>query len=732
MTTDLPRGQALRRLLAPLPAAAFAVLVGLSCATPAHAAAADEEAEPQLTVVASTRGVVHSGASLMATVTIDNPGTEVLDGANTVLQLGTQPLADRTALHSWLAGTDPDLPLTSVGVGAAADVAPGQSDSVGITIPADNDALQGLGPGVYPLRAQYGEISAQTVVVVSDAPEPVALVMPITAPATASGLLSADQLAALTAPEGILTAQLDAASATSAILAVDPAIPAAIRVLGEDAPLSAVEWLDDLMLLSNDRFALQFGDADMAAQVQAGLPALLQPLSLEGYAAAPEPTPTPSPSPTESPAAVDDDTSALDLAALLEIGEATPSLYWPAPGQASTAVFDALAASDPEAVVLTPSDATTEGAAGKAVPGSAATAGGATALVYDDGASDALGAVVTAATEQERATATATATAELWFAGRDAGTAPVMVALDRGLTTAPFPGDPETVDVPPADLEARLSAAVDVIGLSSVIDPLHLDELMAAAPATITPVESAPDAERVAFAQSIPAGEEHVATIATALENPAVLTGIVRAEALQALGAGWAAQPAAWAEVAAGFAERTGKRGTAVGIQEPAPVNLLAANTDLPVWVRNDLPWPVTVTLRAKTSDPRLDIADTTQVIAQPRSSTAVQVPVEARVGSGNVDIELTLIGPGGEIIGPVQTVEVNVRAEWETIGVVILGALIVGLIGTGIVRTVLRRRKPAASGDESATERGLDTPEAADSGGSGSPDAPTEGDTHG
>lgn len=717
MTTDLPRGQALRRLLAPLPAAAFAVLLGLSSATPAHAAPIDD-AEPQLSLVAAVRGIVHPGAAMSATLTIENPGTAALDAANAFLQVGTQPLADRDALHAWLAGTDQDRPLTSIGVGTGVDVAPGQTDSVAISVPADNATVQALGPGVYPLRAQYGDVSAESVIVVPASAEPVGLVVPITAPVASSGLLDADALAALTGPEGALTAQLDAVSASPAILAVDPAIPAAIRVLGDDAPLSAVEWLEDLMLLSNERFALQYGDADVAAQVQAGLPALLQPLSLEGYAAAPEPEPSPSPSPTESPAAVgDDDEATADLAELLAIGEATPSLYWPAPGQATPAVIGGLKAADPKAVVVTPSSATEEGASGSGVPASSATADGAAALVYDEGASEALDAVALASTEQARASATAVATAELWFAGRDAGDAPVLVALDRGLTTPPFPGEGDAADVPPVDLEARLSAAVDTVALSSTVDTVHLDELLAVPPARVTPVDAPADAERVAFAQSIPSGENRVATIATVLENPDMLTGIVRAEALQALGAGWAAQPDAWADVAAGFSQRTRDRAQAVAIQEPAPVNLLSSAASLPVWIRNDLPWPVTVTLHARSGDLRLDITDTTQVVAQPRSSTHVQVPVEARVGSGNVDIELTLVGPSGETIGPAQTVAVNVRAEWETIGVVVLGVLIVGLIGTGIVRTILRRRR-------------IPDPDPADG---GSPDAHvTEGDTNG
>ena len=136
----------------------------------------------------------------------------------------------------------------------------------------------------------------------------IGVIVPITADATAGGLLTATELTELTAPTGSLTNQLDAVDGTAAILAIDPAILAAIRVLGSSAPASAVEWLVRLESLANSRFALQFGDADVAAQMQAGLSRPLPPLSLQAYidpanfaTPAPDTTPTPSPTATAAP-----------------------------------------------------------------------------------------------------------------------------------------------------------------------------------------------------------------------------------------------------------------------------------------------------------------------------------------------------------------------------------------------------------------------------------------------
>ncbi|WP_203136656.1 DUF6049 family protein [Microbacterium sp. JZ31] len=716
MTTDLPRRRAAhsrRRFLAPLPAAAFAVLLGLTCAPPVQAAVTEEE-PPELSLAAASRGVLRPGTALTTTLTIENVSDQALEGSTAVIELGRTPLDGREDLRAWLGGDDADVELTPIGSGTAEDVAPGETGTVGVTIAAGHDELGELGPGVYPLRARFDGATAESVVVVADEAEPVGVVMPITAPLAGGGMLDGSALETLTAPDGALTAQLEAAAGSEAILAVDPAIPAAIRALGDNAPLSAVEWLEDLILVSNDRFALQFGDADVAAQLQAGLSAPLQPLSLEGYVQR-ETAPDPSPTPTESPASVpDDETSELALEDLLDIGDAETSLYWPAPGHATADVIDGLRAADPEAVALTPSSATAEGADGGTVPAFGETAGGGVGLVYDAEASRAIDAVARTDGAQERDAAAAAASAELWFAGREAGDAPVLVALDRDLTTGYLDAQNEAeadagAEEVTSPLGVRLSDALDVVTLSTAVDPQGLEDLLGGEPAAITPDETAPDEERVDFVAELADAEERVGVTATVLEQPETLTGLVRAEALQVLGVGWDGRGPQWRDVLGQFRENTRERANAVGIQDPEPVNLISAGANLPVWVRNDLPYPATVTLLARPTDPRLDVADMVPVTIQPRSVQAVQVPVEARVGSGDVDIELSLKSPTLADIGPRQTVEVTVRADWERIGIVVLGALVVGLIGIGIVRTVRRERRRRRPQDAAAPD-GADT----------------------
>jgi len=117
--------------------------------------------------------------------------------------------------------------------------------------------------------------------------------------------------------------------------------------------------------------------------------------------------------------------------------------------------------------------------------------------------------------------------------------------------------------------------------------------------------------------------------------------------------------------------------------------------------VRNDLDYPVNLVLYTTPGNLRLDVQSETPVLATPQSNTRVEVPVQARVGSGEVTLALQLRSPAFVAIGPPQTVEVNVWAEWEAAGIAVLAVIVGGLLVIGVVRTVLRVRRRRRRGDE-------------------------------
>jgi hypothetical protein len=156
-------------------------------------------------------------------------------------------LGDRAATRAWLQGDTTDASRTETVL--ATTLAPVASRATGATtISLDAAAFAARTPGIYPVRADYttpqGIVTARTVLVVPAATTggTVTVVVPITAPARSTGLLTADELTTLTAG-GQLRSALDAVTGSNAVLAVDPAIVAAIRVLGTAAPASAVAWL---------------------------------------------------------------------------------------------------------------------------------------------------------------------------------------------------------------------------------------------------------------------------------------------------------------------------------------------------------------------------------------------------------------------------------------------------------------------------------------------------------
>ncbi|WP_214443577.1 DUF6049 family protein, partial [Mycobacterium tuberculosis] len=190
------------------------------------------------------------------------------------------------------------------------------------------------------------------------------------------------------------------------------------------------------------------------------------------------------------------------------------------------------------------------------------------------------------------------------------------------------------------------------------------------------------------------ADERSLTAFATILSDPLVLLSPERIRILRTIAVGSSTE--AFTEKVADHRARTVETLGAVSIPDSSTIQLLTANADLPIAVRNDLPWPVTVRLYASPTDPRLEVTPVIDVAVQASSTTRAKVPVSARVGSGELDLRLSLTSPTGVPIQSEQTIRVAVRAEWETIGLVIFGGLAVLLIGLGVVRTVRRKRREA------------------------------------
>ncbi len=702
--------------------AAAAVVVGLLLPTAALAAPAPtptptptSSLAPGTTAFALSplgNGVVRPGSVLAVTVSLQNGTDAELPATTVTLSLGRTPLADRARLTAWLDGTGETPALEPVTTGVLEAVDPGSFQVRGLTVAADDPALAGLGAGVYPLAASYQDATGTVVTSTSalivpradDAAVGIGVVVPITAGPLGEGLLTADELAELTAADGELTEQLDAVTGTLAILAVDPAIPAAIRVLGSSAPESAVDWLTRLDALQNSRFALQFGDADVTAQMEAGFPRPLAPTSLTAYmdasdfsaptpgpTASPTGTPTPTPTATPTPGSVFPSTDEL-----LAVGPATRSaVYWPADGTATTEVVGSLgdlSTDDVAATTIVPSDTTRTGAGGGTVSAHGRV-GDADVLVYDSDVSSALDDASGTEESWLRGAPLTAATAYLAFATAETGDA-LLVTVGRG--------DDRTR----LGLGAAISAALTAPG----VEPRTLPALAAGDPVAVELTDVAPSSGRADAASVLVGEESEIGRFATILDDPALLTGPERAEILQVLGVAWVGDDG-WPAALADHRAQTADTLTSVALLPTSPSDLYGSRAGLQFWVRNDLPYPVNLVLYATRDNLRIDVQSETPVVATPESNTRVEVPVQARVGRGEVTLTLQLRSPAFVAIGDPETVEVNVWADWEGVGIAALAVLVGALLVIGVARTVLRVRRRGKKAD-AAEPAGAEEPD--------------------
>nr|WP_277924992.1 DUF6049 family protein [Microbacterium ureisolvens] len=707
--------------------AAVVVVCGMLLPVPATAAAPEPAPTPSeisdvpagtsvFTLSPSSNGIVRPGDALSVSISLQNATDAEIAPTTVTLALGRTPIANREALGEWLSGSVSAAGLEPIAEGGFDAVQAGAFQVRGITVDADNPALAGLAAGVYPIAASYdgssGTVTSTSAMIVppADAVDVgLGVIVPITAGALEEGLLTADELAELTASDGALTNQLDGVTGTAAILAVDPAVPASIRVLGTSAPESALEWLERLENIQNSRFALQFGDADVTAQLQAGLPRPLEPTSFTAYmdpadfvAPSPTPTATPTESPSTSPTPTPTPTAGSSLPGteeLLAVGPATrPGVYWPADGTADTEIAERLAEIDAGGmtpVTLVPSSTTDAGAAGRTVSAHGRI-GSAEVLVYDSDISSTLDEASQREESWLRGASLTSATAYLAFATAEAD-GPILTTVGRG----------EGRD------RVELGAAISAAFGAPDVTPRTIATVAASEARDVELEEIEPSQERAAAASALVADESELARFATILDTPSLLTGPERAEILQLLGVAWIGD-AAWPAALADHRQASVDTLDSVALLPTSPSDLYGSSAALRFWVRNDLPYPVNLVLYTTRDNPRLDVQPQTPLVATPESNTRVEVPVQARVGRGDVTLTLQLRSPAFVAIGEAESVEVSVYADWEAVGIAALAVLVGLLLAFGIIRTVLRmrrrRRKTDAAADAPAEGAGAPT----------------------
>ena len=126
-------------------------------------------------------------------------------------------------------------------------------------------------------------------------------------------------------------------------------------------------------------------------------------------------------------------------------------------------------------------------------------------------------------------------------------------------------------------------------------------------------------------------------------------------------------------------------------------INLIDSSAHLPVRVSNDTSQPAKVTIHLRPSRSLLRSKGDTTAVIPANSQTTVMVPVNA-VGSGDIDVKVSMKNALGQPVGSSSTVHMRVRANWESWFTWGLGSVFSVLMVAGIVRTVPRGQRVVIS----------------------------------
>jgi len=646
-------------------------------------------------VVPAASGILRPGEDLALSVVVANRSSNTLPAGTATVYLDRAAVEGRDSLATWLAEPDTALPLEADRGDAIAQVGtpelfPGESTALAtIVVPAAVVGFDETAPfGARRLSVLLASADNRpgegrsTITVNPDAgfaPTGLAIALPITLPASTSGVVSGELLESYTSQGGLLARQLDAAFGRPVALGIDPRIIASIRLLGTSAPESATNWLARLESAPNQTFPLTYADTDIAATSQAGggvlVPtsfAINTDLFAEGTAAE---TASPSPSPSGEPATP----LAPNLESLLEWNYSTTGIAWPRAGTVVESDLDTFAAAGLETTIVSSKNSNL--GEGATTGNTAGTIGERSVLTSDAIVSDLLSDAVDAPTFAlwEAAMVRLTASlAALATEDPDAGaTRTVLATLGRSDALSGF----------------RLFDTIGAVGAIGWSAPATLADARATAPAAGEIIDMPVVAEQIQSLQSMFASEAAVAQFATIAADPSVLTGERRLSLLALASQSWNTAEPAWATEVAEYLATSGEILFAVQV-ETATITQWSDSGPLPITISNNLSVPVTVIVTVTSRTAILDVTEPrVRVEIAANSQNRASIPVQS-VANGKVVITISLASETGVPISQPAQAEITVQAGWETAVTSVLAGLLLLIFVLGIIRTVRRRRR--------------------------------------
>jgi hypothetical protein len=681
------------RLLPPLLALAMAVF-GLGLPAAALPAVDDPVVPSALTVAAAPlqSGSLAPGEDLIITSSVTNSTESAMPAATITVSLQRAPFPSVAALSSWLhppAGehrvadtvllqqplpallrgeTRSDtliVPAATVGL----DAQPWGVHAVAVTVTAD---------GMDPSQARTSIVWHPT----ADVPATsVAVAVPLTVPADAVGLLDATQLAAYTAPGGVLDRQLSGLAGSQVAIGIDPRIIASIGILGTEAPPSATAWLERLRTVSNETFELSYADSDIAALAQAGGIPPLDPIPFtidpNRFAPAPTGSPQTSQSPTATPSATPVPTLPTSEE-LLDWDYTIPAIAWPGDNTVADKNLDKFAEDGLTTTILS-SDNVVEPKSNP-IPPVMATVGGHPVAIASSALSVLLRQAAVAADDVSWRDAVCEFSSMLALAGAAGAEAPgtVLVTLGR--------------DVPPTTF--RLAQTVAALQALPWAPQTTLSRALSAAGPATSLVPKPEDAKRLSLVKGMLDSEGAVSQFSSVLTDPTLVTGPRRLALLGVLSHVWDSAQGAWQEAAQKYITDSQTITTSIAIAQGSQINLVAENGNLPITVSNALDHPVTVYVSVRPQRAILNVMKNNVALTiEANSQSRAYIPVQS-VANGQVSLGVSLASATGVQVSLPTVVEVNVQADWEKLATGVIAGLLVAIFGFGIWRNIVKRRR--------------------------------------
>jgi hypothetical protein len=516
------------------------------------------------------------------------------------------------------------------------------------------------------------------------APVRMTVIVPMTVPATETGLIPLDALALYTQPQGLLTRELAAVADRDVAIAIDPMIIVSIRVLGSSAPDTALQWLDKLANVTNQTFPLAYGDSDVTLATQAGYFGVLSPESLDFAidprlfapvvpeptdvaTAAPTPVPTPTPTPTPDP----NNPPLPTTEELLAWPYTLTSISWPRESTVIASDLPAIAAGGYSTTILS-----SDNVAAPAGSGSVLDVDHRRVLVSDAAVSDAVRLSVDSMTDEAYKSA-ATTIAAAGAAQPDG--AVVVATLDR---TVPA-------------IASRLDFTLSKLEQDSSIELVPLTTATSALATSGSVVDRPQGTDRLEQADRMLTAATAEASFASAAVDPSLITSERRIHLLGLFSTAWMQKASRWPDAVDEFMAASRTLRESVHLVESSDFLLVAdSNQYLPITVRNDLTQAVTVYVTVRSDSGLLIVTNSrVELPVEPASQAKVNVPVRS-LSNGVVRVTVTLASGADVPLGSPISSRVNVQAGWETPVVVVVALLVVIAFGVGIVRTILRRRR--------------------------------------